>query len=224
MSNKQKTTRKERVAQRKTAKRNRTLFTFTGIVGFIAILAYVTWTQVGGGNALPAATVADPWMGVAEGSIEIVEYADFGCPACRSWHAAGIRDRVLAEFGDKVRFVWKDFPVITRQSPMAAEAGHCANLQDKFWAFHDLVYEGYVGLERSALEGYAEQAGLEMEQFNLCLDERKMAAKVQANEQSARQLGLRGTPGFVVDGQVLPGPPSFEMLSSMINRALAAAN
>lgn len=226
MAKQTKTTRKERVAQRKAAKRNRTLYTWAGIAAFIAILAFATWTTVGNtGNSLPAESVTDPALGAqadAEGIVEIVEYSDFGCPACRSWHNTGIRDQVLAEFSDRVRFVWKDFPVITRESPQAAEAGHCAAAQGKFWEFHDEVYENHIGLGEQQLQGYATAVGLNLDTFNQCLADRTMALKVQAGEQEARRLGMRGTPGFMVNDRRLDGPPNYEMLAALITQALAS--
>ena len=151
--------------------------------------------------------------------MEIVEYADFGCPACRAWHNSGIREQVLATYGDQVRFVWRDFPVITPQSPKAAEAGHCAGRQDKFWEYHDLVYESGAGLSVSLLKQYADQLELDRTAFDQCLDQGLMARKVQANDQQARALGLRGTPGFTLNGRPLPAPPSYDQLAGLIAEA-----
>ncbi|MEM7129953.1 MAG: thioredoxin domain-containing protein [Chloroflexota bacterium] len=196
--------------------------TWGGILAFIGILSYTTWTQVGGGNSLPPDEVADPWLGAEEAKVEIIEFGDFGCHACQAWHNLGIREQVLAQYGDQVRFTWRDFPVITNQSPKAAEAGHCAGAQGKFWEFHDHVYENQVGLGRSQLESYAEAVGLDLAAFGQCLDEKNMTLKVQENEQIARRFGIRGTPGFVLNGQVLASPPTYPFLSSLIERELAA--
>ena len=68
--------------------------------------------------------------------VTIVEYADFGCPACWEWHKRVFLDQLRAKYGDQIRFVWRDFPVITLLSPKAAEAGQCAHEQNKFWEFH----------------------------------------------------------------------------------------
>lgn len=223
MSKTNKATRQARKETQKQSKQKHSLITWGGILAFIGILIYATWSQVGGGNSLPADQVADPWLGGEQAKVEIVEFGDFGCPACQAWHKAGIREQILAQYGDRVRFVWKDLPIITAESPMAAEAGQCASAQNKFWAFHDYLYENLNGLSRSRVDGYAESVGLEMTAFAQCMDEKTMARKVQANEQLARQLGMRGTPGFTFNGQVLPAPPTYSYLSSLIEQELAQA-
>ena len=148
--------------------------------------------------------------------VEIVEYGDFGCHACQLWHNSGVRERILADYGDQVRFVWRDFPVITANSPLAAEAGHCAGAQDRFWEYHDHVYENLAGLRENQLVGYAIDIGLDQQAFQMCLEQGLMKAKVQSNEQQARALGLRGTPGFTLNGVPLSAPPSYEALASLI--------
>jgi protein-disulfide isomerase len=190
------------------------------LTALLILIVYFTWQETGGSGGLSAAEVGDPALGPADAPVVITEYADFGCSACRAWHTYGIREQVLATFGDQVRFVWKDFPVITPLSPKAAEAGHCAADQGEFWPFHDAVYEQYAGLEEGALRSYASNIGLDMESFNQCMDQGLMRAKVQANEQEARRLGLRGTPGFAINGRPLPAPPSYEQLASLIQQEL----
>ena len=187
----------------------------------LTMVIYFTWQETSLSNPPATISVADPAIGPESAPVEIVEYGDFGCPACRGWHNAGIREQILAAFGDQVRFVWKDFPVITPQSPHAAEAGQCAAAQGKFWEFHDLVYEQFAGLEPDALGGYAARVGLDLAAFAQCLEQNVMRAKVQANEQEARRLGLLGTPGFAINGRPLPAPPSFEQLATLIQQELA---
>ncbi|MEM7536729.1 MAG: thioredoxin domain-containing protein [Chloroflexota bacterium] len=241
MANK-KASREERRRQRQAQKRQRTLITIGAIILFVGFLSYMTFQQSGSVDALPAASVPDPTLGVEETEtgndtaasdtpdsntsgatnqpiVEIVEYGDFGCHACQLWHESGIRERILTDYGDQVRFVWRDFPVITANSPLAAEAGHCAGAQDKFWEYHDHVYENLAGLRKNQLVNYAKDIGLDEEQFQMCLDQGLMKAKVQSNEQQARAIGLRGTPGFTVNGRPLSGPPSYDTLASLIQSA-----
>ena len=211
--------------RRRKAKRRRARPSWLAIGAILALLSlivYFTWEQTASVGGLNPEDVSDPALGALDAPIVITEYADFGCPACRAWHTQGIREQVLSAFDGQVRFVWKDFPVITPRSPQAAEAGQCAAVQGKFWEFHDTVYEGYAGLEEGALRDYATRVGLDMDAFDQCLAEGQMHRKVQANEQEARRLGLRGTPGFAINGQPLPAPPSFEQLASLIQQALAA--
>ena len=165
--------------------------------------------------------LADPSTGAVDAPVSIVEYGDFGCPSCRAWHQAGIKDQLLAEYGDKIQFVWRDFPVITAQSPKAAEAGQCAFDQGKFWEFHDYMYEQAISLKKSDLKSYAQDLGLDSELFNQCLDSGKNKEKVDQNLDLAFKAGFRGTPSFTVNGQGLVGPPSYDVLKNIIEQILS---
>lgn len=219
MAESRKNARRQRAIQQK--KQQSRWLIGAGVAIVLTMVIYFTWQETSLSNPPDAITTADPALGPENAPVEIVEYADFGCPACRGWHNAGIREQILAAFGDQVRFVWKDFPVITPQSPQAAEAGQCAAAQGKFWEFHNLVYEQFAGLEPDALQSYAARVGLDLATFTQCLEQNVMRPKVQANEQEARRLGLRGTPGFAINGQPLPAPPSYDQLAALIQQELA---
>ena len=212
--------REERRQQKQRSQKIRTATTIAVVILFVGALAYFTWEQTGGSDALPAESVADPVLGGEQAVVEIVEYGDFGCPACRAWHNSGIREQVLADFGDQVRFVWKDFPIITAQSPLAAQAGQCASAQGQFWEYHDHVYENITNLSETNLVAAGADLGLDVEQLQSCLDQGLMVKKVQANEQEARRLGIRGTPGFAINGKPLGGPPNLEQLSQLVRAEL----
>ncbi len=213
--------RQEQRAAKQETKRKNTMITAAVAVAFIALLAFVTWQSMGGGAGLDPATIADPALGPADAKVTITEYADFGCPACRTWHNTRIREQILAAFPDQVRFVWKDFPVVTPQSPLAAQAGQCAGAQGKFWEYHDQVFENFGGLERGTLSTYATAVGLDVAAFDKCLDDGDMQRKVQASDQEARRLGIRGTPGFAINGVALAAPPSLDQLTGFVQQALA---
>jgi protein-disulfide isomerase len=164
---------------------------------------------------------SNPTLGPDSAKVTVVEYGDFGCTSCRAWHNAGIMKQILAAYGGEVKFVWKDFPVITAQSPKAADAGQCAFDQGKFWEFHDYVYEIAHSLNVSDLKSYATQLGLDAEKFNQCLDSGQNRAKVDQSLSEARAFGFPGTPSFLVNGKKLIGPPTFEVLKSTIDGILA---
>jgi protein-disulfide isomerase len=165
---------------------------------------------------------SNPTLGSDSAKVVITEYGDFGCTSCRAWHNAGIMEQVRAAYGDDVQFVWKDFPVITAQSPKAAEAGQCAFDQGKFWEYHDLLFANAPALSVSDLKNYAAQLGLDTAKFNQCLDSGQNRAKVeQSLNEAQRQYAFPGTPSFLVNGKKLVGPPSYETLKSTIDSILA---
>ncbi|MBI3761255.1 MAG: thioredoxin domain-containing protein, partial [Chloroflexi bacterium] len=165
---------KQNVRERRRAEqgRRRRLMIGAVVIGLLAVAAFArfAWPRPTPQPVDAARLADDPSLGPSTAPVTIVEYGDFGCPSCRAWHQAGILDRIRAQYGERVRFVWRDFPIITAQSPKAAEAGQCAYDQSKFWEYHDLVYDRAPAIGVSDLKAYAAEIGLEVEKFNQCLD------------------------------------------------------
>ena len=172
--------------------------------------------------ANPAPMEVAPAFGPATAPVTIVEYADFGCPACWEWYKLGILDQLRAKYGDQIRFVWRDFPVITLLSPKAAEAGQCAHEQGKFWEFHDLVYERNGAIAADDLKAYAAEVGLNMDQFNECVTSRRYRDRVNAQQHEGFERDLKGAPAFFVNDQRVIGPQSAAVFEKIIDPILAA--
>jgi protein-disulfide isomerase len=194
--------------------------------GVIAVIIFVVvmifWSQSSQAPLLSAARLAsDPSLGSPSAKVTIIEYGDFGCTTCRGWEQAGVLKQIVATYGDQVHFVWRDYPIITAQSPQAAAAGQCAFDQSKFWEYHDLLYAKAPALGISDLKSYAAQLGLNTAQFNQCLDSEQNKAKIDQSIAEARGYGFIGTPSFIVNGQKVIGPASFSQFKSMIDPILA---
>lgn len=125
----------------------------------------------------------------------------------------------------KVLVVYVDFIVKGEPALLAAEAAHCAGAQDAFWSYHDLLYERQFEKDYSSknLKGYAEELGLDVESFGTCLDEHQYRDFVIAQTQQAQQIGLTGTPSFIINRQLIPGLPEFEQMKEIIEEELAKA-
>ena len=121
-----------------------------------------------------------------------------------------------------MRFVWRDFPVITAQSPKAAEAAQCAYDQGKFWEYHDLLFARAPALGVSDLKAYAAELGLDTAQFNQCLESGKHRETVRRDWRDAEAHGFQGTPSFLINNQALIGPPTAKVLEQKINAILAS--
>jgi protein-disulfide isomerase len=194
------------------------VLTILGIVAIVIFLSRVTPDEN------QSADSASPLraIGPETAEVTITEFADFGCISCKAWHQFGVREEILNQYGEQVRFVWRDFPVTTRHSLKAAEAGFCAQDQDRFWEYHDVLYENAPALAVDHLKAYAEGLGLNANTFNQCLDSGKYQQAVENELAEAKELGLRGVPSFIVNGKRLVGPPSFEQLAAIIDEILAA--
>ena len=165
----------------------------------------------------------DPSLGPARAPVTIVEFADFECPFCkRLWRTL---QRVRETYGDRVRIVWKDFP-LTRVHPaafQAAVAARCAFEQGRFWEYHDRLFEGQRALGVAALKVYAQDAGLNVDRYAACVDSNRYETAVQDSMAAARRLGLTGTPTIFINGLMIKGAKPYEVYAAAIDDELAHA-
>lgn len=164
-------------------------------------------------------------LGDPDAPVTVIEFADFACTGCRAWVNSGVKEQLQEKYGDQVRFAFENFPIRSAESAKAAEAGLCAAEQNAFWTFHDYVFMEVSAraLSVDELKGYAVEIGLDSEAFDTCLDEGRYADDVAEGKQMALDVGLRGTPGFLVNDQVVPAA-SFEILDQAIASKLAEVN
>jgi protein-disulfide isomerase len=147
-----------------------------------------------------------PMLGKAGAPITIVEFLDLQCPYCKRFEDttfASIR-KELIETG-KVRYVSVDFPLeMHTNAKPAAVAAHCAGEQGKFWELRDLLLQNASNLGAEAILNHAKAVGLDQNAFAACLKAGKYSAQIDAGEREALELGVEGTPSFLV-GKSAPG-------------------
>jgi protein-disulfide isomerase len=163
----------------------------------------------------------DPSIGPANAKVTIVEAGCFACPYTKQ--AVPTVKQVLAYYGDKVRFVYKDFPISSAHpgAQIASEASYCAKEQGKYWEYFDVLFANQGQTGNDDLTGFAGTLGLNTSQFSQCLDSHKYKATVDANFAEAYKIGVYGTPTFFINGQVLVGPKTFNEFKQIIDRELA---
>ena len=130
----------------------------------------------------------------------VVEYFDFECPFCA--RTTGMWRDLRDHFGDRVRYVVRHLPQEDAhpRALLAAVASEAAARQGRFWEMHDLLFAHQSRLEAEDLRGYAEELGLDLEQFDADLADDALHALVQDHTVSAAASGARGTPTFFLDG------------------------
>jgi protein-disulfide isomerase len=122
-----------------------------------------------------------------------------------------------------VRLVYKDFPLPSHSLAMPAhEAARCAGDQNRYWAYHDVLFEHQPNFERQDLVAYAINLNLDRERFERCLDGHKYRAAVEADFAEGRELGVRSTPTFLINGKPLVGAQPIENFRAAIDEALRA--
>lgn len=161
--------------------------------------------------------------GDLQSPVTVVEFGDFECPICGL--AQKSVTQMLDQYGSKVRFVFRQFPLasVHPQAEKAAEASECAAAQGKFWEADKLFYQNQADLSVAALDRYAGKMGLNTTDFSACLASGEMASRVKQDVADGKALGVTGTPTFFVGHQVIYGPPNYAQLSAMLDEQLARA-
>jgi protein-disulfide isomerase len=160
-----------------------------------------------------------PAFGPKDAKVTIVEFSDFECPFCS--RAAEASHKIKEKYGDKVRFIFRQFPLsFHAHAHLAAEAALAANAQGKFWEYHDKLFANQKALERDKLEGYAKELGLDLAKFKKALDDKAHAATVDAELKLGEEVAVDGTPTMFLNGARVTNPTDFDALAKDIDKAL----
>ena len=162
----------------------------------------------------------DHALGPDHAPITLVEYGDFECPNCKQ--AAPAVEIVLRRFEEQVRFVYRHFPLIDvhPHAFLAAEAAECAGAQGKFWEMHAMLFEHQSHLEREHLLRYADDLGLDVARFAAELNDEVYRQRVLEHLESGERSGVRGTPGFFLNGRIVDTSFGLHALLERVESAL----
>jgi protein-disulfide isomerase len=163
-------------------------------------------------------------FGPPEAPVSIVVFSDFQCPYC-SELAKTMRKELPKKYGDKVRVIFKDFPLSTRHpwARAAAESSHCLGDQkpEAFWAFHDWIFEHQNEINAGNLHdktmAIAKEQMLDEAKVASCLDSHSPGAEIDKSIQLARQLQVQQTPTFFVNGRIETGALPWDRLAALID-------
>ena len=179
-------------------------------------------TEWGAALTLPVSEERDHIQGLATAAVTLVEYGDYECPYCGA--AYPIIKEVQARMGDRLRFVFRNFPITTSHphAEQAAEAAEAAAIRDRFWEMHDLLYENQKRLRDEDLRGYAEKLALDVVAFERELAEHVHAARVREDFMSGVRSGVNGTPTFYINGARHDDSYDVETMLAALERAAAS--
>ncbi|MBN2085875.1 MAG: DsbA family protein [Anaerolineales bacterium] len=192
----------------------------SGIAVGYAVRDLPAITGSSSGAAAGAGAKDDPSWGPADAKVTIVEFADFECVYCRQWYAT-VYDKLYSNYGGKVRFVFRDFPLsFHANAQSAAIAANCANAQGRYWDYFRLLFGDPRGLGSTQYQTYAREAGMDVSAFNTCVASGKYNSEIEIDMQDAQKLGVNGVPAFFVNDRFISGMQPYETFRDAIEAEL----
>lgn len=181
---------------------------------------------------LPALKAQGYLLGSPTAPVEVIEFADFECPACGQFAAVtapDVRSRLVNTGQVRIRFI--DFPLAMHKNTWDASlAAACANDQGKFWEMHDALFNNQdkwngetTSRPRGPISDLAKGVGLDMDKYGACMDSDAHRAQIQANEMEGERRQISQTPTFIFNGTVVPGALPYDAYKHYVDEALAAA-
>jgi len=160
-----------------------------------------------------------PGFGAADAGVVVVQFSDFQCPFCAE--AADTIHRLKQDYGTRIRFVFRQFPLSFHpDARAAAQASLAAHDQGKFWEFHDLMFANQEALGRDALLEHARKLGLDVAAFRTALEGGSTAQRVEEDLRLGQTVQVQGTPTLFVDKQRIADPLDYARVSEAVDRAL----
>lgn len=159
---------------------------------------------------------ASPVSGNPAGDVTVVEFFDYRCGFCK--RVAGTVTQ-LKKQDAKVRVVYKDFPILGEESVFAAKAALASQVQGKHQAFHEALLAAKGDLTQAQVLKIAGQVGLNVKKLAGDMKNPQLEAIIERNRTLAKELGINGTPAFIVDKELLPGAIELEALKEVVARA-----
>lgn len=158
-------------------------------------------------------------LGVVDAKVTIVEFSDFECPACKAAQPA--LDEILNKYKDKVRFVYREFPLTQHTLALgAAQAAEAAGLQGKFWEMHRVLFTKSPELSKDNLIKYAMELNLDAAKFAADMDSEIVRNRIQQDLTDGNKTGLKVTPTFFINGTKFDGALSVDEFSREIDSRL----
>ena len=194
------------------------------VIMFILIGGAIWYSSSVSKEANEGVMVQSHIKGNENATVTLVEYSDFQCPACGAFQPTV--NEVIAEFGDKIKFEYKHYPLVQIHpfAEPAARAAEAAGQQGKFFEFADKLFASQNEWTKATnptgfFKKYAEELGLDLEKFAQHQKSSVLQENIKANMLEARGLGLTGTPSFYLNG-VKMEPASYDDFKAQIAQAI----
>lgn len=170
----------------------------------------------------------DAVLGDEDAPVTIVEFSDYQCPYCGKFFREtlpAIKEKYIDT--GKVKLVYRDLPLSFHQDayPMAhlAECVRDQKGDDAYFKIHDKIFElmGQSGIDSEAMLAYAAELGVDTDELTECTESDKFKQEIEGDIADANKVGINGTPGFIVNNNVISGAQPFAAFESIIEAELA---
>ena len=174
----------------------------------------------------PAVTERDHALGDNSALVTLIEYGDFECPYCGA--AYPVLQRVQARLGERLRFVFRHFPIAeshphAEHAAEAAESAAARGGDAAFWVIHNLMFEHQRALDDASLARYAKKAGVDGQDVLRDLADARYQRAVRDSFMAGARAGVNGTPTLFIDGIRYDGPRDEETLVAALELVGAEA-
>src|SRR3989338_721533 len=189
----------------------------------VASAGFALFAGSGPVNSFTAPTADDdPFIGDENAPVTMIMFSNHGCGFSRGfWENTfpALKEQYID--AGKVKFVYREMPGQQEIAGYLLAAG-CANEQGAFWEYNERLY-GSVYLDYDSLLQYAEELGLDTDEFKSCLDSKKYAAEIEKDRSDGIKAGVKGTPTFFINGQKVEGDEGVDFFSQVIEEEFAKA-
>lgn len=164
----------------------------------------------------------DAAQGSSNAPILMIEFSDFQCPFCKRF-VDETYPQIKKNYIDtgKVRFIFRHVPLDFHEfAAQAALAAECADDQEKFWEYHDVLFKNQNALDVDHLKKYAAELNLDAKKFDDCVNSAKHAKRVATDMTYAASVGISGTPTFIINGFVVSGAQPYDVFKAVLDAEL----
>ncbi len=162
--------------------------------------------------------ISNHWIGAKNPAVTIVLFYDYNCPLCKNVNEK-IR-RLAVENGNKIKIIFRDFPVVGENSVDLAMAGRCAGEQGLFWAMHEKLFANQ-GISTEEIDVLASSIDINEQQFKQCMTSQKFLSNIQKDYLDAESFEIRGAPTMFINGYKIAGDPPEELIRETINKLIS---
>ena len=213
---------KKRERERTEQKQSFTKWIIAGLV--IVVIGFFILNL--GGNRGSDAVVMEQFKGNPDASVVVTEYSDFQCPACAG--TSVILEEAFMGYEDRVKIVFRHFPLVSihPNAIPAARAAEAAGQQSKFWQMHDMLFEEQNNWANETrvyelFESYAEELGLNLEQFEADYNSRGIRAGINEQRAEAIDAGFNSTPTILINGNQIENPGTVAGFQALFDQFLS---